>query len=460
MATQPENNDSLESVPFVSPIHFIPRKRAVGDVMPFFWNGAYHVFYLTNPTGNVDVHWEHTVSTDLVNWTELPPALSPDHSDPEGPEGCCMFTGCVVAGDDVFHAWYTSWNPKNPKGREFLSHATSRDLVTWTKHPEDMIAPDGMHYADHQDRDFRDPQIFWNEEAKAYWMHIYANVAGSRDGRFGLLTSKDLKTWKQQPAVEGVPGDECPDYFRIGETHYIHSCRGYCYAKNVNGPFEYPALTHELDRPYINAPKRVWDGKRHVWFGGWAGGPMPAPRQVYAGPNGLLYMKPVDEVIAVFKHTILELTDMPDFLGSMLPWQVRGGVLLLDGEESGSEASFDVPADFMINCRVSLTATSRFTIRLRRDYRLTLLPGEGTLLLEGLDINHRRACPVDISEPIKIQVFVQGSLIECFIDDRFAQTCRAPNHRKGGLGLSVAEGNAEVLILKVKTHDRQPRLLS
>ena len=30
-----------------SPIHFMPAKRAVGDVMPFYWRGEYHVFYMS-----------------------------------------------------------------------------------------------------------------------------------------------------------------------------------------------------------------------------------------------------------------------------------------------------------------------------------------------------------------------------------------------------------------------------
>jgi sucrose-6-phosphate hydrolase SacC (GH32 family) len=100
-----------------SPIHFMPSKRAVGDVMPFYWKGEYHVFYLTNPTGNNDVNWEHTVSKDLVNWKELPPALTPDKSDPNGPDGECMFTGCVVEKDSVFHAWYQlrGWPCGNPQ---------------------------------------------------------------------------------------------------------------------------------------------------------------------------------------------------------------------------------------------------------------------------------------------------------------------------------------------------------
>ncbi len=53
------------------PVHFrpkLPTKKTVGDVMPFYWKGEYHVFYLTNPMGNHDVNWEHCSSSDLVNW--------------------------------------------------------------------------------------------------------------------------------------------------------------------------------------------------------------------------------------------------------------------------------------------------------------------------------------------------------------------------------------------------------
>ena len=127
---------------YSDPIHFtpmLPTKKTVGDVMPFYWKGEYHIFYLTNPMGNHDVNWEHSSSRDLVNWKEYPPALKPDPNDPAGPEGGCMFTGCIVEKDDIFYAWYTSWNPDNPEGREFLSLATSKDLITWEKQPHSII---------------------------------------------------------------------------------------------------------------------------------------------------------------------------------------------------------------------------------------------------------------------------------------------------------------------------------
>jgi len=79
-----------------SPIHFkptLPKKKVVGDVMPFYWKGEYHIFYLTNPLGNFDVNWEHCSTTDLVNWKEYPPALKPDYEDPTGPDGGACLRG-------------------------------------------------------------------------------------------------------------------------------------------------------------------------------------------------------------------------------------------------------------------------------------------------------------------------------------------------------------------------------
>jgi sucrose-6-phosphate hydrolase SacC (GH32 family) len=435
-----------------SPIHFMPAKRAVGDVMPFYWKGEYHVFYLTNPTGNNDVNWEHVVSKDLVTWKELPPALTPDKSAPTGPEGGCMFTGCIVEKDGVFHAWYTSWNPNNPAGREYLSHATSKDLIQWTKHPEHMITPDGIHYANHHDRDFRDPQIFWNKKAKEYWMHFNGNVPGKEGFRFGLMTSRDLVTWQQQNAVEGVPGDECPDYFRIGDTHYIHSCKMYCYSDRLEGPYKYPELTREIDMPCIIAAKRCWDGKRHVWFGGWqTGGPMAIPREVYAGPNGLLYMKPVAEVVNVFKHTALDLSDKPELTQSGSQWRYDGPVLLSTPGQEPARAVLNVPENYLLDCLVTMTPKSRITLTIAGEYRMCLTPENGQLALTGPAFDRTRPCPVDISKPVKIQVFAEGNLLECFVNDQFAQTCTVGTVKDKKLGITAEGGSVEILKLQVKT---------
>jgi sucrose-6-phosphate hydrolase SacC (GH32 family) len=372
--------------------------------MPFYWKGKYHVFYLTNPTGNYDVNWEHIVSTDLVNWEELPTALSVDQNDPTGPDGGCIFTGDIVEKDGVFHAWYTSWNPLNPEGREFISHATSRDLIHWSKHPEHIIAPDGIHYSNHRDRDFRDPDIFWNQESQEYWMLLFANVPNQWWGRFALLTSIDLINWKQESPIEGVPGDETPSYLRFEDRHYIiGNDFGYCYADNAGGPYERPKFWNAIPVNEFDtagqAAKTIWDGKRYLWFGGWSGRSMPIPREVYSGPQGLLYMKPAQEITAFFNEPILDFTEEPE------------------------ETVFDVPLAYMLDYRIKMDPDSGITLSFGGKYHLSLLPSQATLSVNGPGIDIGRPCPVNTSQPVKIQVFVDETMIEIFINDQFAQTC-------------------------------------
>ena len=86
-------------------------------------------------------------------------------------------------------------------------------------------------------------------------------------------SSKDLITWEQEPPIEGVPGGECPSHLKIGDTYYIVSNDyGYSHADSIEGPFERAKLPNgividELDG-LQTAAKTIWDGKRHVWFGG------------------------------------------------------------------------------------------------------------------------------------------------------------------------------------------------
>ncbi|MHC4952135.1 MAG: hypothetical protein ACYTEU_14320 [Planctomycetota bacterium] len=59
--------NSSKEVPVGANFRFVPSRRQVGDTMPFYWNGEYHVYYLMNPTGNYQINWEHIVSKDLVH---------------------------------------------------------------------------------------------------------------------------------------------------------------------------------------------------------------------------------------------------------------------------------------------------------------------------------------------------------------------------------------------------------
>jgi sucrose-6-phosphate hydrolase SacC (GH32 family) len=48
-----------------------------------YYDGEWHLFFQHNPREpkSTNIHWGHAVSTDLVSWTELPIAISPEDND-------------------------------------------------------------------------------------------------------------------------------------------------------------------------------------------------------------------------------------------------------------------------------------------------------------------------------------------------------------------------------------------
>ena len=131
-------------------------------------------------------------------------------------------------------------------------HATSPDLIRWTKHPEQMLRPDGVIYSSKQDCDFRDAFVFWNSDAKEHWMILCANSL--QGGGPGVAVSKDLKSWQMTPALK-APNQECPDLFKINDTWYLIGGDTYRFSKDLRGDFKDPPVQNVIDRPGIYAGK-------------------------------------------------------------------------------------------------------------------------------------------------------------------------------------------------------------
>lgn len=431
-----------------SPIHFRPKVGRLADTIPFFHNGEYHIFYLR---AIEKVPWEHIVSSDLVHWKELPTALVSD-GPPDSFDGFHMFTGSVTEKDNGYHIYYTGWNPKNPNGREFVAHATSDDLITWKKHPEDAFKGDGEHY---ENTDFRDPFIAWNEEEKQYWMMVCARDAKTSKPVQGVLKSKDMLHWTQSaplqmdpPIGEGTP--ECPDVFKIDNLfHIIHSpSAGYTdqrFATAMGGPYKPPASPH-IDTPILYAAKRMFDGKRHI-IHGWIrdlggdvdggdfqwGGDLCVAREVYAGADGQLLFRPAPEIVAVFGNKIAEQ------------------------KAPALNTPINVPDNYMADMSVQLSRDAELSIVFREQgeantgYRMVLRPGKQEAAFIGKTFDYARPVALDTSKPIRLRAFVQGSIIECFINDAYAFTCRAYNFRSGALTFRAKTGDAAVKSVQVFT---------
>lgn len=147
-----------------------------------YFGGQYHQFYQYYPQDTVwgPMHWGHKVSTDLIHWQKLEPALYPDES------GMCFSGSAIVDTDNVsglfesgkpgLLAFYTSFiQPKvtladgseveDPIQQQSLAY--SQDGINWTKYNDGapIIPARG-------NPDFRDPKVFWHEASQAYVMVV------------------------------------------------------------------------------------------------------------------------------------------------------------------------------------------------------------------------------------------------------------------------------------------------
>ena len=203
--------------------HHTPKRGWMNDPNGMFYkDGVWHLFYQYNPYGSMwgNMHWGHSSSTDLVHWKDEGVALAPDAWG-------TMFSGSCVTDNGNIVAMYTTSRP-TPFGGDVQAQciAFSKDNgKTFTKY-------EGNPVLTAEEKDFRDPRPFWNEDIKA-WNLILAVGQEMR-----IYSSPDLKEWKYESSFGkeyGCHGGvwECPDLFPIGQPKkWVLICN-----INPGGPF-------------------------------------------------------------------------------------------------------------------------------------------------------------------------------------------------------------------------------
>ena len=187
--------------------HHTPQYGWMNDPNGMFYkDGVWHLCYQYNPYGSQweNLSWGHSTSTDLINWKAEPTALEPDALG-------MMFSGCCVVdknntagfGKDAIVALYTTAGARQTQS---LAYSTDGGK-TFTKYADNPIITSNVP-------DFRDPHVFWNEEA-GFWNMILA--AGQQ---MSIYSAKDLKEWKHESDFGAEYGNhvgvwECPDLMKM-----------------------------------------------------------------------------------------------------------------------------------------------------------------------------------------------------------------------------------------------------
>ena len=160
---------------------------------------------------------------------------------------------------------------------------------------------------------------------------------------------------------------------------------------------------------------------------------MNLPRELFQGDGGHLRVRPVHEVVDSFVNVVHESAD--------------GG---FDLPATGYRCP--VPADCLVRCSVALPEDAILTIGLRAD-----VDGNGGIPLtvhagrRSLELGPYHRGWGDVALPvITLQIFVLGTVIECFLDDRLAMVGRTYERDGGYLSIASHGRTARVLALEVR----------
>lgn len=185
-----------------------------------YYNGIYHLFYQYNPKGAVwgNIVWAHSVSTDLINWTALEPAIYP--SKPFDKYGCWSGSATLVPGKGPV-ILYTGIIDEN--NTQVQCYAVPEDLSDpylrkWVKPDANnpIVIADGTINA----TSFRDPTTAWWSK-DGHWRMLVGGGWKSR-GLAHLYRSRDFVNWVKAKHPIHSKSDtgnwECPDFYPVSLT--------------------------------------------------------------------------------------------------------------------------------------------------------------------------------------------------------------------------------------------------
>ena len=223
----------------------------------FYKDGEWHLYFQYGPYASLwnNMTWGHSVSRDLVHWERRADAIKPDAL------GAIFSGSCVIDhnntagfGKGAVIALYTS-----------AGDVQSQSLAYSLDGGNSFIKYEGNPILTSDIVDFRDPNMFWNEET-GKWNLILACGQEMR-----IYSSDNLKDWKEESRFGRTYGChdgvwECPDLMKLPvEGSNEHKWVLFC---NINpgGPVGGSATQYFIGNFNgkifkVDNPKRYVEGK-------------------------------------------------------------------------------------------------------------------------------------------------------------------------------------------------------
>jgi beta-fructofuranosidase len=237
-------------------------------------DGVWHMFGITHaePAKPLDEkHFAHATSLSLTKtpWKKLPFALSADETRQE----TILWAPHVILSNNTYYMFYVAGGDDHTKYK--INFATSSDLKTWARRPENPIVVDGY--------DARDPFIL--RDKNRWIMYHTANIDPAGGNHIvAYRTSNDLVNWSERKTAftdptTGTYGGptESPFVVRRGDFYYLFiGPRGDYVGTDVfrsKDPFHWD-LADKVGHINSHAAEvvRDVDGRWYVSHAGWGRG--------------------------------------------------------------------------------------------------------------------------------------------------------------------------------------------
>ncbi|MEL3970825.1 sucrose-6-phosphate hydrolase [Rossellomorea oryzaecorticis] len=403
-----------------------------------YFNGEFHVFYQWYPFGAIHgmKHWAHVKSADLVDWERLPTALVPV----EEYESHGAYSGASIEIDGELYLYYTGnikYNAEERSANQCLAIMDKDGNIR--KHENNPIiegVPAG--YTGH----VRDPKVFKKNDT--YYMLLGAQRT-NLTGAIIVYESSNARDWTFKGELDldlNLPEScymlECPDYFELnGQDVLVVSPQGleaeeHTYQNLYNviyvlGEMDIENLTfkvgshHELDKGFDFYAPQTFEGKnKERLLFGWAGmGEMdyPSDKEEWAHcltiprkldiVDGKLVQKPARELKKLRKQA--ESAELRLYRESK--------VLCSDCEQYELEITLDAIESDTFGIELFSSEKEGLVLKFNRAEKAVTLNRENFEEKFGGEYGYERSSELEIGDAVNIQIFVDRSIAEIFIND-------------------------------------------
>lgn len=434
---------------------------------PIYWQGSYHLFFQANPDAPVwgTPRWGHVSSDDLVTWRRHPFALEPS---PNGPDRDGCWSGCarVVAGRPVI--FYTGVVGDGAQRVESVCRAFgSDDLLRWEKDPDNQLIagpPPSLGSGYH-----RDP-FLWRD-GEGWHLILGSGTTGhDRHGQVLRYRSNDARTWDFQGVLFEAPrhldgldlGEhwECPQLLRFGDRWVliVSSQDPDAHRPLLHGVYFVGALDDGVFRGELRgrvdggdvfyAPTVLVDqaGRYILW--GWIQEHLSDEVQTAMPKVGALSLPRVVKLVG----DELRSAPAPEVAALRTEAAPQGRARVTAGNEAVplGRPSRHFEAQATIH---ATTGTAGFDIDLApdgeelvrvfidADHRLLVLDRSATSRDPRAPSSRTEARLPDPRGPWRLRAFMDGSILEVFVNERLGLTSRVyPAARQSGHTRAFARG--------------------